>query len=114
VKLKEIIQKTYLEEVYCYDKEIEITSGYTGDLLSDVMGNAPDNSVWVTIQSHVNIIAVASIRDIKAIILCNNLKFDEETIDKARENNISLLSSKYNGFQTIFNLFNAGFEISDR
>ncbi|MEA2066653.1 MAG: iron-sulfur binding hydrogenase [Thermotogota bacterium] len=114
MKLKEIIQKTHLEEVYCNDKEVKITNGYTGDLLSDVMGNAPDNSVWVTIQSHVNIIAVASIRDIKAIILCNNLEFDKETIAKARENNISLLSSKYNGFQTIFNLFNAGFEISDR
>ncbi|MFO7881811.1 MAG: DRTGG domain-containing protein [Kosmotogaceae bacterium] len=113
MKLKEIIQKTGLEEIYCHNKNVDILNGYTGDLLSDVMGNAPENSIWITIQSHVNIIAVASIRDIKAIILCNNLEFDKETIKKAKENNISLLSSKYNAFETIFSLFKAGFETSD-
>lgn len=113
MKLNEIIKGTDLKEIYCYDKKTDIVNGYIGDLLSDVMGNAPENSIWLTIQSHVNIIAVASIRDIKAIVLCNDLKFDEETIKKAKENNISLLSSKYSAFKTVLNLFKAGFETSE-
>ncbi len=113
MKLNEMIQKAGLDEIYCFDKSVDISGGYIGDLLSDVMGNAPEDSLWLTIQSHVNIIAVASIRDIKAIVLCNDLEFDREAIKKAKENNISLLSSKYSAFKTILNLFKAGFETSD-
>lgn len=113
MKIYEMIQKADLEEIYCYDKNVDVENGYIGDLLSDVMGNAPEDSIWLTVQSHVNIIAVASIRDIKAVVLCNNLEFDRETIKKAKENNISLLSSKYSAFKTILNLFKAGFKTSD-
>ena len=47
----------------------EITGGYVSDLLSDVMGNAKEGQIWITLQTHQNIIAVASLKDLAAIII---------------------------------------------
>ena len=47
----------------------EITGGYTSDLLSDVMGHAHAGSVWITLQTHKNVMAIASLKDLAAIVL---------------------------------------------
>ncbi len=47
------------------DEPFEISDAYTGDLLSDVMGNAPSDSVLMTIQAHKNTVAVASLAQIR-------------------------------------------------
>lgn len=106
--LREIIDKCGLEVVEAETLDVEISNGYTGDLLSDVMGNAPSDSIWLTVQSHMNIVAVASIVGAKAIILCNGLTYENETIEKAKENGIALLISSENSFKTCMKLFDAG------
>lgn len=108
MKLQEFINSCDLEIIHANDLSTEIDNGYAGDLLSDVMGHAPSASVWITVQSHMNIIAVASITGIRAIILCNGLEFEEATIEKAKQNNITLLSSKLDSFKTCQDLFRAG------
>ena len=45
----------------------EITGGYTSDLLSDVMGNINDGNIWITLQTHKNVMAIASLRDVSGV-----------------------------------------------
>ena len=47
----------------------EVKGGYTSDLLSDVMGHAQEGDIWVTLQTHKNVMAIASLKEIAAIIL---------------------------------------------
>lgn len=77
----------------------EVVTAYTSDLLSDVMGNAPDDSVLITIQAHKNTIAVASLAGINAVILCNNRKAPEDMLPAAEKEEIAILSTKLNQFE---------------
>ncbi|AKI96495.1 iron-sulfur binding hydrogenase [Kosmotoga pacifica] len=106
--LKDLVANCGFNVVSGENLEVEIKDGYVGDLLSDVMGNAPDESIWLTVQSHVNILAVASITGIKAILLCNGLSYEEETIERAKENGIILLSTEKSSFRACVDLFKAG------
>lgn len=63
------------------------------------MAHAEPDSIWVTIQAHKNSIAVALIKDIKAIVFTNDVPIDQEVIEKAKEENINLLSTSKNSFK---------------
>jgi hypothetical protein len=108
MRLKELIEKCELKVITTLSLDAEVTDGYIGDLLSDVMGNAPANSIWLTVQSHTNILAVASIVGVKAIVLCNDLHFEEVTKKKAEENNIVLMESKETSFDVATRLIKSG------
>lgn len=89
----------------CLQGEFEdglLESGYTSDLLSDVMGNAPDESVLITIQAHKNTVAVASLAGIRAIVLCNGRKAPDDMIAAAAEEDIAIFTTKDNQFITSF------------
>ncbi len=70
---------------------IEPTSGYASDLLSCVMSGAAHHSVWVTLQAHSNIVAVAALLDLSAVIITEGAMPDAATIAKANEEGIILL-----------------------
>lgn len=89
--LKVITGETLLER--------EVKGGCVGDLLSVVMGKALEDSVWVTVQSHINIIAVASLVDVSCIIVSEGFTIDEDAINKAIQEEIILLSSKKSSFE---------------
>ena len=76
----------------------DVTGGYVSDLLSDVIGNAGEGSVWITLQTHHNILAVASLKDISAIIIVKGGMPEEETVKKSNEENIPLLSTDKDTF----------------
>lgn len=65
------------------DTSIDIVSGYNGDLLSDVLAYAASGSVWVTIQKHKNILAVATAKDIAAIVIVNGVEPEESLLSSA-------------------------------
>jgi hypothetical protein len=88
--------------------EIQITQGYTSDLLSCVMAGAPNQGVWVTLQAHHNIIAVASLLDLNAVIITEGAVPDAVTIKKANEEGISLLSTKKTSFFVVGKLWETG------
>ena len=71
--------------------ERPVNDGYCGDLLSDVMANAPEGCVWLTIQGHQNIVAVAVLRKMAAIIIAGSRPPEEETLQKADEEGIAIL-----------------------
>ncbi|HQH41213.1 MAG TPA: DRTGG domain-containing protein [Bacteroidales bacterium] len=86
--------------------EAEVTGGYVSDLLSDVMGNAREGQVWITLQTHKNILAVASLKELSAIILVRGNKPDAETLRKSNEENIPLLGTEYDAFEITGQLYN--------
>jgi hypothetical protein len=77
---------------------IEPSHGYVSDMLSCVMTGAGQHSVWVTLQAHGNIVAVARLLDLAAIIITEDAQPDEKTIAKANEEGITLLTTKENSF----------------
>jgi hypothetical protein len=75
-----------------------VSGGYAGDLLSDVMGNAKEHSVWITCQTHENIVAVARLKNLAGIILVNGRKPDDPTLDKAKEERVIILGTPQSAF----------------
>ena len=76
----------------------DLTGGYTSDLLSDAMANAPDNGVLITIQAHRNTVAVGTLKDLAAIIICNNRSVPDDMIKAARDEGIALFVTEENQF----------------
>jgi hypothetical protein len=79
----------------------EILGGYASDLLSDVMGNSREGDIWVTMQKHVNIVAVAQLNELAAIVLVNGRHPEPETIAKAEEKGIPIVSTPLQAFDAI-------------
>lgn len=77
----------------------EITGAYTSDLLSDVMGNIEDGNVWITLQTHKNVMAVASLRDTSAIILVRNYPPEPDMLEKANEEDLPVLQTDLGAFE---------------
>ena len=70
----------------------EITGATAGDLLSFVMGTAPEGAAWVTVQAHLNVAAVAVLKDLPLIIIASGRKAPEDLIERCRTEEIAILS----------------------
>jgi predicted transcriptional regulator len=86
----------------------DVTGGYCGDLLSDVMANSSGGEIWLTIQSHQNIVAVAVLKDLAAVIMVNGHQPDDETKAKAEDEGIPILLSKADSYQLAGELYGFG------
>lgn len=88
----------------------EVTGGYTSDLLSDVMGHSNQGNIWITLQTHKNVMAIASLKDLSAIVLVKGLTPEEDTLAKSNEENIPILGTDLQTFEItgqIFGLINS-------
>ncbi|MBU0490755.1 MAG: hypothetical protein KKA73_08040 [Chloroflexi bacterium] len=70
-----------------------VTGGYAADLLSCVMAGAKSGNVWVTLQGHPNIVAVASLLGLTAIVVTEDAPIDPHTLEKAADEDVAVLSS---------------------
>jgi hypothetical protein len=77
----------------------EVTSGYSGDLLSWVMGKAQIGDAWVTIMSNVNVAAVAELTDVACVILAENVKPDAALLERAIKEGLPLFSSELSAYE---------------
>jgi hypothetical protein len=108
--LQEIIDRlslTVLTEKKDFSQIIP-SSGYTSDLLSCVMAGAQHEAVWVTLQAHVNIVAVGALLDVSAIIITEGAMPEQATIAKASEEGINLLSTEKPSFYVVGKLWELG------
>jgi len=101
------IKLTVLTDPVDYS-EIEITSGYASDLLSCVMTGAKADCIWVTLIANINIVAVASLLEIPAIIITENAQPDAVTIARANQEGIVLLSTPAGNYQAVGKLWELG------
>ena len=69
------------------------------DLLSDVIANIGQNAVWITVQRHINILGVARLRDVSAIVIPRNLVVEDAVIEKAKDEQIAVLRDGRSAFE---------------
>ena len=106
MKVNEIVEKLNLK-IFSGHEGLGrvITSGYTSDLLSDVMGHAEAGAAWVTIQTHRNIMAIASLRDLSALIItCGEIPGDD-TVKQSNEEGIPVLGTDLSTFELTGRLY---------
>jgi hypothetical protein len=81
------------------------TSGYVSDLLSCVMAGAKSDNIWVTLQSHINIVAVAALTETCAVIISENARPESIVIERANEQNVTLLLSTEPSYKIVGKLW---------
>ncbi|MBQ9085851.1 MAG: hypothetical protein IJY47_01555 [Clostridia bacterium] len=93
------LAKQFEYEILCVpDPDREVEGGYTGDLLSWVMGRLESGNAWVTIMSNINVIAVAALADPACIILSEQVTPDEGVLERAEVQGINLLRTSKSSF----------------
>jgi predicted transcriptional regulator len=85
-----------------------VTGGYAGDLLSDVIAHSRKGNIWITIQTHPNIVAVATMKELSGIILTGGREPDGDTVQKAEEEGIPLMVSPLLTFELVGRLYQKG------
>lgn len=85
-----------------------VAGGYASDLLSDVMAHANKDAVWVTLQVHPNIVAVAVLKELAAIIIVNSREPAAETLAQAEKEKIPILVSARGTFELVGKLYELG------
>ena len=91
---------------------VEPTGGYSSDLLSCVMAGAKQGFVWITLQAHLNIIAVAALLDLSAIIITEGAQPDPATLAKAEEQSVTILWTEMTTYETVGKLWDLGITAS--
>lgn len=109
MKLTELIQKLNLDVRSAKaNLEREVTGGYASDLLSDVIANGKEGNIWITLQIHHNIVAVASMNNLAGIILVNSREPEQETVEKAETENLVLMVTELPTFEVVGRLYSLG------
>jgi hypothetical protein len=88
--------------------QVTPTCGYTSDLLSCVMAGAKKGALWVTLQAHLNIVAVAALLDMSAVIITEGAQPEATTVNKANEEGIILLATDKQSFEIVGRLWEMG------
>jgi len=86
----------------------EVTGGYASDLLSDVMANAREGDIWVTLQVHENVVAVALLTKIAAVIMVGDREPAANAAENADAEGIPMLSTSMTTFETVALLHDMG------
>ncbi|MBR4874483.1 MAG: hypothetical protein IKU87_01495 [Clostridia bacterium] len=97
--VRELSEKLDLTPVSLYDENTEVSGCYIGDMLSVVMSKANEGDLWLTVQTNVNIIAVAVLTGASCIVTVEGMTPDEETIKKATAQGVNLFSSSLSAYE---------------
>ncbi|MGD8984261.1 MAG: DRTGG domain-containing protein [Desulfobacteraceae bacterium] len=109
LKLTDLVDKLQLEvKTGGHRLDVGVTRGYASDLMSDVMANANEGDLWVTLQTHQNIVAVAAMKALSGIILVNGREPEKETIQKAEAEEVPIMTSRLPTFELVGRLFELG------
>lgn len=108
MKLKEIIDRLELKVAAGENLDREVAGGYASDLLSDVMANSREGDIWVTLQAHPNIIAVASLKGMAGVVIVQGRTPEAQTVDKARQEDIPLMVTGLQTFELVGRLYSLG------
>ena len=109
MKLSDLVSELNLEiRTAGSNLDGEVTGGYASDLISDVLAHSNEGNVWVTLQTHQNTVAAASLKDLAAIILVGCREPQEETLEKAEAEGIPILVSALPAFELIGRMYQRG------
>jgi len=105
--LGEIVDALQLEVLSGEHLDRPISGGYVSDMLSDVLAHAIPDCLWVTRQAHANVIAVASLLGLSAVVMVN-CPVPPAVVDKAKSENLVLLKSNRMAFDLVGELYSLG------
>jgi len=109
MRLRDILEKIPMEvRAGRENLDREVKGGYVSDLLSDVMANSNEGDIWVTLQIHQNIVAVAQLKEIAGIAIINGREPEPETIEKANREGIPVMVTPLSGFELVGRLYRMG------
>lgn len=107
MKVKDLVEQLNLKVLAgANGLDREIDGCYISDLLSDVMGNAQEGNIWITLQTHKNVMAVASLKEIACIILVKNLTANEDTVNQSNEEGLPLLQTSLPTYEIAGKIYN--------
>ena len=109
MKVKELVDALNLKVLSGesgLDRDIE--GCYVSDLLSDVMGNAEMGNIWVTLQVHKNVMAIASLKELACVILVKGQTAADETLEQSNEEGIPFLSTPMETYETAGKIYELG------
>ena len=107
--LKEVVDKLKIEPVSSASSlDRPIAGGYASDLLSCAMKGAKKDYLWVTLQSHLNVVAVASLSSLAGVIITEGNRPDAETLSKAESEGVVLLVTPRTTFSIVGELASLG------
>ena len=99
MKVKELVESLKREVIAgSSGLDREITWAYMSDLLSDVMGNSREGHLWITMQTHINVVAVATLKDHSAVVMVSGNRPPHEVIAKADDEGMPLLCTEEPAF----------------
>lgn len=107
MNLKEIIEKLSLVALTNIENK-EVSGVFISDMLSDIMSSAETGNIWLTVQTHKNIVSAANLIDIAAVIVTHGKKVPEDTIELANRFHVIILSSPLSSFQLASKLVEEG------
>ena len=109
MKLAEIAEKLKLQVRSGQDQlDVDVSRGYASDLMSDVLANADTGDLWITLQTHQNIVAVSVMKSLAGVILVNNREPMADTLEKARAEGMPVMVSDLPAFELIGRLHKLG------
>jgi len=85
-----------------------VLGGYASDLLSCVMAGAHKGDAWVTLQAHMNVVAVATLLDLACVIITEGARLDQAAQDRADEQGIPILYSPQGNYTVVARLAGLG------
>ena len=88
--------------------ENQIDGAFISDMVSDVMAGAKAGDVWVTVQTHKNVIAAANLVDVPAIVIVRGKKVPDDTLQMAGRVGVTIFQTDLDSFQVAVNLYEAG------
>ncbi len=107
--LRRVAEALELEALTGQDRlDRAVTSGYASDLLSCAMNRAKAGCLWVTLQSHLNVVAVASLLGLSGVVLTEGSRPDQETLLKAESEGVALLATERSTFTVVARLAHLG------
>lgn len=98
--LGDLVTELSLEVKSCRQGlEKEINGAYVSDLLSDVLANSKKDNIWITLQTHLNIVAVAAVKGLAGIIITGSRQPQEDTLEKAEIEKITIMTTPLPAFE---------------
>lgn len=107
MKLQEIIEKANLKALTNVEDR-DVTGVFISDMLSDVMTSARGGDLWVTVQTHTNIVSAANLVDIAAVVVSQGKNVPQNTIDLANRFHVIILSTSRSTFELASRLIEIG------
>lgn len=99
--VQELAEKLHWNVVAMPHPELEVQSGYVGDMPSWVMGNASEGCAWVTILNNRNIVAVAVLLEMACVVVTEGAEVSEEVAEVAKDQDVNLFSTEKSSFDTV-------------